>query len=66
MILLYHTIILNTFVIYFMFLLNLLSVISLAAAINSHRIFKIEAFKIEAFKIKHEYTLKFTEEIRFK
>lgn len=44
-----------------MFLLNLLSVISLAAAINSHRI-----FKIEAFKIKHEYTLEFTEEVRFK
>ena len=61
MIPLYHTIILNTFVIYFMFLLNLLSVISLAAAINSHRI-----FKIEAFKIKHEYTLEFTEEVRFK
>lgn len=44
-----------------MFLLNLLSVISLAAAINSHRI-----FKIKAFKIKQDYTLEFTEEVRFK
>lgn len=61
MIQLYHTIILNTFVIYFMFLLNTLSVISLAAAVNSHWI-----FKIEAFKIKHDYKLEFTEEIRFK
>lgn len=44
-----------------MFLLNTLSVISLAAAVNSHWI-----FKIEAFKIKHDYKLEFTEEIRFK
>lgn len=44
-----------------MFLLNTLSVISLAAAVNSHWI-----FKIEAFKIKQEYTLEFTEEVRFK